>query len=186
MAHGWRRLAVLGLVAGLVCWLPATAGASPGAATAVSATCSGQLIRDPGFEGGPTGSPWSASIGVISDDPKEPPHSGNWDAWMDGYGTTHTDMLGQSIAIPANCHATLRFWLHIDTAETTTTTAYDRLTMKFGSTTLLSFSNLNHNIGYSEHVVVLSGGFQGPSFTATEDSSLQTSFVLDDITLTLS
>ena len=185
MAHGWRRFAVLGLIASLVCWLPATADAR----TAVSAAgCSGQLIGDPGFESGHP-IPWMTSSSVFNNSGKEPPHSGNWDAWMDGYGTTHTDTLTQTVNIPAGCHATLVFWLHIDTAETTTTTAYDRLVMKDGSTTLLAFSNLNHNVGYSPKTIALSGFAGIPftlSFTATEDSSLQTSFVLDDVTITLS
>jgi len=185
MAHGWRRFAVLGLVASLVCWLPATADAR----TAVSpAGCSGQLIGDPGFESGHP-IPWMTSSSVFNSSSKEPPLSGNWDAWMDGYGTTHTDTLTQTVGIPAGCHATLVFWLHIDTAETTTTTAYDRLLMKDGSTTLLAFSNLDHNVGYSPKTADLSG-FAGRSFTlsftATEDSSLQTSFVLDEVTITLS
>jgi hypothetical protein len=29
------------------------------------------------------------------------------------------------VRIPAGCHATLSFYLHIDSAETTTSTAYD-------------------------------------------------------------
>ena len=49
----------------------------------------------------------------------EPPHSGSWDAWLDGYGTTHTDSATQTVTIPATATAaTLSFWLHIDTAET--------------------------------------------------------------------
>ena len=71
-------------------------------------------------------SPCSASSGVInSDTTSEPAHSGSYDAWLDGYGTTHTDTLTQSVTIPAGCTATLTFWLHVDTAETSTTTAYD-------------------------------------------------------------
>jgi hypothetical protein len=42
-------------------------------------------------------------------------------------------------------HAT--FWLHIDTAETTTTTQFDKLTVKWGTTTVATFSNLNKTAG---------------------------------------
>ena len=35
--------------------------------------------------------------------PSEPAHSGSWKAWLDGYGTTHTDTLSQSVTIPAGC-----------------------------------------------------------------------------------
>ena len=108
---------------------------------------------------------------------------------MDGYGTTHTDSLSQSVTIPAGCTATFSFWLHIDTAETTTTTAYDKLTVKAGSTTLATYSNLNKNTGYiqkSFNVSSLAGSTVTISFSGAEDSSLQTSFVIDDTALTLS
>ena len=51
--------------------------------------------------------------------------------------------------------ATLTFWLHIDTAETTTTTAFDVLSIQVLNTcntvlqTLGTFSNLNKAAGYS-------------------------------------
>jgi hypothetical protein len=59
------------------------------------------------------------------DNSSEPPHGGSWDAWLDGYGSTHTDSLSQQVTISATATtATLSFWQHIDTAETGTT-AYD-------------------------------------------------------------
>ena len=33
----------------------------------------------------------------------ETSHSGTWYAWLDGYGTTHTDTLSQTVTIPAGC-----------------------------------------------------------------------------------
>ena len=150
--------------------------------------CSGQKLANPGFESGSTG--WTASSGVIGQNgPSEPAHSGTWNAWLDGYGTTHTDSATQSVAIPAGCHASLSFYLHIDTAETTTSTQYDKLTVKVGSTTVATFSNLNAATGYVQHsydVSSLAGQTVTVSFSGTEDSSLQTSFVLDDTALTLS
>ena len=93
------------------------------------------------------------------------------------------------MAIPAGCGATLTFYLHIDSAETTTSMQYDKLTVKAGSTTLATYSNLNKASGYSQKSFNLSS-FAGQtvtiSFTGTEDSSLQTSFVIDDTALTLS
>ena len=93
------------------------------------------------------------------------------------------------MTIPAGCAATLTFWLHIDTAETTTTTAYDKLTVKAGSTTLATYSNLNKGTGYAQKSFNLSS-FAGQtvtiSFSGAEDSSLQTSFVIDDTALTTS
>jgi hypothetical protein len=151
-------------------------------------TCSGQKLGNPGFETG-TASPWSASAGVVDNDNSQPAHGGSWKAWLDGYGRTHTDTLSQSVAIPSGCAATLSFYLHIDSAETTTTTQYDKLTVKAGSTTLATYSNLNKASGYSLKSLNLSS-FAGQtvsiSFTGTEDSSLQTSFVIDDTGLNLS
>jgi len=154
-----------------------------------ASTCSaGQKIANPGFESGSSG--WSATSGVIGQNgPSEPAHSGTWDAWLDGYGRTHTDTLSQSIAIPAGCSTyTLSFWLHIDTAERTTTVAYDTLTVTLGSTTLATYSNLNRASGYQQRSFNVSG-FAGQTvtlkFTGSEDSSLQTSFVIDDTALTV-
>ena len=154
-------------------------------------TCaSGQKITNPGFESGSTG--WTASSGVIGQygSSGEPTHSGTWDAWLDGYGTSHTDTLSHSITIPSGCSTyTLAFYLHIDTSETTTSTAYDKLTVSLGSTTLATYSNLNHASGYVLHSFNVSG-FAGQtvtlSFKGVEDSSLQTSFVVDDTSLNVS
>ncbi len=145
----------------------------------------GQKLGNPGFETG-SASPWSASTGVVDNSTAEPAHSGSWKAWLNGYGTTHTDTLSQSVSIPSGCTATFSFYLHIDTAETTTTTAYDKLTVKAGSTTLATYSNLNHNTGYALKSFTVPAGTTSVSFTGTEDSSLQTSFVIDDTAFTAS
>jgi len=149
----------------------------------------GQKIGNPGFESGNT--VWSSTPAVIGQNgPSEPAHSGTWDAWLDGYGTTHTDTLSQSITIPAGCTTyTLSFWLHIDTSETTTTTQFDKLTVTMGSTTIATYSNLNHASGYSQktfNVASFAGQTVTLKFTGTEDSSLQTSFVIDDTALNVS
>src|SRR5262245_58759743 len=95
-------------------------GAQSNEASATPSGCtSAQLLGNPGFETG-TAAPWTATAGVLNNGSSEPPHSGSWDAWLDGYGTTHTDTLAQTITLPAHCATyTLSFWLHIDTAETT-------------------------------------------------------------------
>jgi hypothetical protein len=149
----------------------------------------GQKFGNPGFESGNT--VWTATPAVIGQNgPSEPAHTGTWDAWMDGYGTTHTDSISQSVTIPAGCtNSTLSFFLHIDTAETTTTTQFDKLTIKIGSTTLGTFSNLNKAAGYTARSFPV-GSFAGQTltvtFTGTEDVSLQTSFVVDDTALNAS
>ena len=147
----------------------------------------GQKLGNPGFETG-TATPWTSSAGVVDSSASQAAHSGSWKAWLNGYGSTHTDTLGQSVTIPAGCSATLSFWVHIDSAETTTSVAYDKLTVKAGSTTLATYSNLNKASGYSQKSFNLSS-FAGQtvtiSFAGTEDGSLQTSFVVDDAALTV-
>jgi hypothetical protein len=148
----------------------------------------GQKLGNPGFESG--SAPWTATAGVIGNFTGQTAHSGTRFAWLDGYGFTHTDTLSQSVSLPAGCSSyTLSFWLHIDSTETTTTIQFDKLTVKVGSTTLATFSNLNKAAGYSQKTFNVSA-FAGQTvtllFTGTEDSSLQTSFVIDDTALTVS
>ena len=150
-------------------------------------TGAGQKLVNPGFESGSTG--WTATSGVIGQwgSSGQPTHSGTWNAWLDGYGTTHTDTLSQTVTIPTGCTSyTLTFWLHIDSTESTTSIAYDKLTVQVGSTTLATYSNLNKAAGYSQKSFNVSG-FAGQTvtlkFTGTEDFSLQTSFVIDDTAL---
>ena len=158
--------------------------------TPQSGSCAspGQKLGNPGFESGTA--PWSATAGVVGSFSAEPAHSGTSVAWLDGYGTTHTDTLSQSVTLPAGCSTyTLTFFLHIDTAETTTTTQFDKLTVALGSTTLATYSNLNHASGYSQktfNVSAFAGQTVTLKFTGVEDSSLQTSFVVDDTALNVS
>ncbi|MFF4723964.1 M4 family metallopeptidase [Streptomyces mirabilis] len=151
-------------------------------------TCtSTQLLGNPGFESGNT--TWTASSGVITNSSSQAAHAGSYKAWLDGYGSTHTDTLSQSVTIPSGCKASFTFYLHIDTAETTTSTAYDKLTVTAGTTTLATYSNLNKATGYTQKTFDLSS-FAGTTvalkFSGVEDSSLQTSFVVDDTAVTTS
>ncbi|MBO4165121.1 MULTISPECIES: M4 family metallopeptidase [Micromonospora] len=154
--------------------------------TPTSGGCSGQKLTNPGFESGGTG--WTATSGVITSSASQAAHGGSYKAWLNGYGSTHTDTVTQSVSIPAGCRATLSFWLHIDTAESGST-AYDKLTVKAGSTTLATYSNVNAASGYVQRsfdVSASAGSTVTISFSGVEDSSLQTSFVVDDTALTLS
>ncbi|MCD9873853.1 putative Ig domain-containing protein [Streptomyces guryensis] len=150
-------------------------------------TCtSSQLLGNPGFESGNT--TWTASSGVITNSSSESAHAGSYYAWLDGYGSSHTDTLSQSVTVPSGCKATFTFYLHIDTAETGST-AYDKLTVSAGSTTLATYSNLNAASGYAQKSFDLSsyaGSTVTLKFSGVEDSSLQTSFVLDDTAVTTS
>jgi hypothetical protein len=151
-----------------------------------------QLIVNPGFETGTT-TPWVASTGIIDNGTGEVAHAGSWKAWLDGYGAPHTDSLYQQVAVPSTAtSATLTFWLHIDTAETTTTTAYDTLKVQIRNSsgtvlaTLATYSNLNKNTGYAQKSFDLTS-YKGQTIqvylVGVEDSQLQTSFVVDDFAL---
>ncbi len=150
-------------------------------------TSPGDKVTNGGFESGTT--PWTTTPGVVSANGSgESAHSGTHFAWFDGYGTTHTDTATQSITIPAGCHASLSLWLHIDTSESGST-VYDKFTVKIGSTTLGTYSNANAASGYTNRTFDVSS-FAGQtvtlSFSGTEDSSLQTSFVVDDVAVNAS
>ena len=134
---------------------------------------------------------------MIADNSKEPPHAGTWDAWLDGYGKATTDTLSQSVAVPSGCTTyKFTFYMHIDTAETSTTAENDKLTLQVLNSsgtvlqTLYTYSNLNANTGYSLHTFTTLGSYAGQTitlkFTGTENSSLQTSFVVDDTAFNVS
>ncbi|MEU4038040.1 hydrolase [Streptomyces collinus] len=172
-------------------WLAGT-GTGGGGGGGGGGTCAAaQLLANPGFESG-AGS-WTSSSGVITNDSGEAARTGSYKAWLNGYGSAHTDTLSQSVTIPAGCTtANLSFYLHVDTAETTTSTAYDTLkaqVLNSGGTvlsTLATYSNLNAASGYTRRGFSLAsyaGQTVTVKFTGTEGSTLQTSFVLDDTAL---
>lgn len=173
--------AVLGVAIGL---LGTVAVAAPAQA---AAACGDQIVGNGGFEIGTT--PWTQTTGVITAaTTAQPAHGGTMLARLDGTGGTHTDTLSQSLTLPAGCaSATLSWWQHIDTKETTTSTKYDKLVVQAGSDTLASYSNLDKNTGYAQRTVDVSrylGQTVTLKITGTEDSSLATNFVLDDFSLT--
>ena len=107
--------------------------------------------------------------------------------------SAHTDTLYQQVTIAStSTTATLTFWLHIDTAETTTTTAYDTLNVQIRNAsgtvlaTLATYSNLNATSGYIQKTFDLSA-YKGQTvqvyLIGVEDGTLQTSFVVDDFAL---
>jgi len=174
-------------------WL--AGGSSSGGGGGSGGTCTAaQLLANPGFESG--SSSWTASSGVITTDSGEAARTGSYKAWLNGYGSAHTDTLSQSVTIPSGCtSAGLSFYLHVDTAETTTSTAYDTLKAQVLNSsgtvlsTLATYSNLNAASGYTQRSFSLAdyaGQTVTLKFTGTEGSTLQTSFVLDDTALNVS
>lgn len=151
-----------------------------------------ELLLNRGFESGAVN--WTATAGVITNSTGQTPRTGSFYAWLDGYGTTHTDSLFQQIAVPASATTvTLSFWLKINSSETTTVTPFDTLQVQIRNssntvlTTLATYSNLNETTGYVLKSFDISS-FKGQTiriyFLGVEDSSLQTSFVIDDTSCT--
>jgi hypothetical protein len=170
---------------------PTTATSSGATLTVSSTPVGGERIVNGGFESSTTG--WGGTTGVIGAFSGQSAYEGTRFAWLGGNGRTSTETLTQSVAIPAgSTSASLSFALHIDTAETTSSTVYDRLvvTVKNSSGTVLrslaTYSNLNKASGYQVRTFDLSayaGQTVTLSFAMTEDSSLQTSFVVDKVSL---
>ncbi|HEY0165839.1 MAG TPA: alkaline phosphatase family protein [Jatrophihabitans sp.] len=154
-----------------------------------------QLMVNPGFERGTVG-PWVSDLGVVARETSEQPAwAGSWLATLGGQGVADTDTLSQLVTIPVSCQARLSFWLDIDTAQRSTSTAYDTLAVTLRSPSgsvldsLATYSNLDAETGYrkrsfdvSEHA----GRQLLVTFTAKEDSSRETSFFLDYVTLSVS
>ena len=150
-----------------------------------------ELIGNGGFESGAT--VWTASSGVIDNSTTQTAHGGSWKAWLNGYGSAHTDTMYQTVSIPASATSVaLSFWLKVVSDETTTTTAYDTLKLQVrnasGSVlaTLGTWSNLNKGSSYAQKNFDL-GAYKGQTvqiyFVGTEGSSVATSFLLDDVSL---
>jgi hypothetical protein len=157
---------------------------------------SAQLLLNPGFESGATN--WTAShTGIISNSTQRPARTGSWYARLGGVGSTATRTAWQSVSIPSGrTSATLSYYLRIDTAESATATSvYDRLEVQVlnsAGTSVLrsctSYSNRDAGTAYVQRTCDLSaqiGQTVRIQFKSTEDSSLQTSFVIDDAALTV-
>jgi hypothetical protein len=162
---------------------PVPGGPSPGPAPPVANT-----LANPGFEEGQD--QWNATNGVITDDSREPARSGNFKAWLGGYGEPHTDNLCRQITIPSSATtASISFFLHISTEEQTTTAALDTLKVQVRKPsnailqTLATFSNLQAKPGFQLHTYDLSA-FKGQTvkfcLSSKEDAGSVTSFVADD------
>ncbi|AKU17305.1 S1 family peptidase [Luteipulveratus mongoliensis] len=148
------------------------------------------LLKNPGFESGAVN--WTGTSGPITNDSGRPAHSGTWKAWLGGNGRTSSENVSQSVTIPATATAPkLSYWIRSDTNETGST-VYDTLKVQVVSgtstTTLATHSNVGTSSTYTQKTIDLSA-YKGKTITlkyaATEDSSLQTSFVIDDTSVTV-
>jgi subtilase family serine protease len=125
---------------GLITGTPTTAGTSSVTVTAKDTTgasgsasftwtinpassgCTAQqLLGNPGFETGSI-TPWTSTAGVLADTAEgAPAQAGSWLAWLDGYGTAHTDTLAQKVTIPATCvSAVFTYWVEVNSTTSST------------------------------------------------------------------
>ncbi len=100
----------------------------------------------------------------------------------------------QQVTIPSSATGTLTFWLNVTSSETTTTTQYDKLFVEVRNTsgtllsTLATYSNLNKGTAgvYSQkslNMAAYKGQTVRVQFRATTDSSLTTTFRVDNASL---
>jgi kumamolisin len=152
----------------------------------------GQLLGNPGFENGSDPSPWIATSGIVTNRSGEPAHSGTWKAWLGGTGSVNSQVLYQQVAIPKTVtKATLSFWLHVDTVETSRL-ANDTLTLQVRSQsgallrTLTTFSNTTVWSGFRQesfNLLPYKGQTIRITLVGVENGTRATSFVLDDFAL---
>jgi hypothetical protein len=169
---------------------PVKTATSNNATLTVGTTQQSELVVNGGFESGTT--PWAGSTGVIGNYSGQTAYEGTRFAWLGGNGTTATETLYQTVSIPSTAtSANFSFALHIDTAESGST-AYDKLVVTVknssGTTlgTLATYSNANAASGYQVrnfNLLPYKGQTVRLHFNMTEDSSLQTSFVVDKVSL---
>ena len=152
----------------------------------------GELLLNGGFEG--SASPWAGSgTGYFYVNPGNYPHGGTGYIYF-GVNNSVSGQSYQQVAIPSTATGTLTFWLNVTSSETTTTTQYDKLLVEVRNTsgTLLAtpatYSNLNKTSAgsYSQKSFSLAA-YRGQTvrvqFRSTTDSSVTTTFRVDDVSL---
>ncbi len=147
----------------------------------------------------PGGDPMSAGIVNLGN-----AHTGSWYGYVGDYSTSHHSATGavtQLVGIPPGATTvTLSFYLNVTSQETTTTSMYDTLGAYLRTypgdvavITLHQWSNLNKDPnGIPNNYVLQSfssslGGYNGQEMTfqfyGQTDSSLSTTFRIDDVSL---
>jgi Zn-dependent metalloprotease len=152
---------------------------------------SGNLLLNPGFESGAVS--WTGSAGTITSNAGRPAHAGTWKMWLGGNGVATTETGSQSVTIPLTATAPkLSYWIRTDSAESGAT-AFDTMKVQVISatvtSTLVTYSNVGTNATYtlkSFDLTAYKGKTITVKFLMTEDSSLQTSFVVDDAAVSTS
>jgi Zn-dependent metalloprotease len=149
-------------------------------------------IVNGGFEG--SASPWVGSgTGYFYVANGNYPHGGTGYIYF-GVNNSVSGQAYQTVTIPSTATGTLDFWLNVTSSETTTSTVYDRLFVEVRNTsgtllaTLATYSNLNKGSAgaytlRSLNVAAYRGQTVRVQFRSTTDSSLATTFRVDDVSL---
>jgi len=144
-------------------------------------------IVNGGFESGTA--PWTqTSSGGYALITTTRPHVGAYSAYFGGYNIA-TEALSQLVTVPAN--GTLRYWWYMTTQESGST-VWDRLQVRVLNAsgallaTLRTWSNVSGAGLWRQDALTL-GAYAGQQvkieFRATTDSSLPSSFFVDDVSL---
>jgi hypothetical protein len=169
----------------------ATPTFTPTATPTATPTPGAERIVNGGFEG--SASPWIGSGSGYFYSTGAYPHSGTGYVIL-GVNNSVSGQVYQTVSIPAAASGAFSFWLNVTSSETTTSIQYDKMFVEVRNTagTLLStvatYSNLNKGTAgvYSQKSFNLAA-YRGQTvriqFRATMDSSLTTSFRIDDVSL---
>jgi len=176
-------------------WCAVGVGTCPGGSTPTpTPTPTGnELIVNGGFE--TSASPWvSSGSGYFYTANGSAPHGGTGYIYF-GVNNSVTGQAYQTVTIPSTATGTLTFWLNVTSSETTTTTQYDKLFVEVRNTsgtlltTAATYSNLNKVASattYSQKSLNLAA-YKGQTvrvqFRSTMDSSITTTFRVDDVSL---
>lgn len=177
-------------------WCAVGVGTCPGGGTPTPTPTPGggtELLVNGGFEG--SASPWVGSgTGYFYIANGSAPQAGTGYIYF-GTANSRSGQSYQTVTIPSTATGTLTFWLNVTSAETTTTTQYDKLFVEVRNTsgTLLAtpatYSNLNKTASsttYSQKTLNLAA-YKGQTvriqFRSTTDSSLITTFRVDSASL---
>ncbi|GCE30246.1 hypothetical protein KDA_57300 [Dictyobacter alpinus] len=155
----------------------------------------GNILTNGGFESG--SSSWTeSSTGGYEIVDTSKPHSGTHSAYLCGYNSC-TDTIYQTATIPSSAtKVTLSYWVYISTTETGSTCYdyfYARLRTSTGSTISTPQTQCNANAKgwtqYSFDVTSALSSYKGKQvqvyFAGTTDSSLTSSFYVDDVALNI-
>ena len=152
-----------------------------------------QLLGNPGFETGSI-SPWTSTSGVLADTGEGvPAQAGSWLAWLDGYGSAHTDTVAQTVTIPANCkNATFTYWVEVNSTTTNTNNKLVLEVLNSSGTVLQTVpvvtaaNNGSHYVQFTTNLGSYIGQKITLKFIGTEVSGGNTSFFEDSNALNVS